>query len=52
MTCMHNIEVNIVSEWNLLHDIINPPKIPKKLKIHYSLIPHGCDNTRKGEAKF
>ena len=26
MTCMHNKEVNNISQWDLLHDVINPPK--------------------------
>ena len=52
MTRMHDNEVNKISEWNLLHDIINPPKHTKFLKRHYYPILHGCMNTRKGRAKF
>ena len=29
ITCINNNEVKNVAEWNLLHDIINPPKQPK-----------------------
>ena len=52
MTRIHNNEVEIISECNLLHDIINPPKTAKILNSHYSPILRGCMNTRKGEAKF
>ena len=49
---MHNNEVKNIAEFNLLHDIINPPKRAKNLNNHYSHIIHGCMNTRKGKAKF
>ena len=29
ITCIHNNEVNNISECNLLHDIFNPPKRAK-----------------------
>ena len=45
-------KINNISECNLLHDIINPPKRAKKLNSHYSIIMHGCINIRKGRAKF
>ena len=51
MTRIHNNEVNNIAEWNLLHDIINPPKQTKILNIHYSHILHGCMNNRKGRSK-
>ena len=35
MTLIHNNEVKNITEYNLLHNIINPPKRPKKLNIHY-----------------
>ena len=38
MTCIHENEVNIMAQYNLLHDIINNSKRTKKLKIHYSPI--------------
>ena len=50
--CIHNNEVKNISECNLIHDIINPPKRAKKLNIHYSTFLHGCMNTRKGKARF
>ena len=52
MTCIKNNEVNNISGFNLLHDIINPPKRAKNLNIHYSLILHGFMNTRRGKVKF
>ena len=52
MTRIHDKELNKISEFNLLHDIINPPKRTKKLNCHYSPILHGCMNTRHGRAKF
>ena len=52
MTRIHNNEVNNISEFNLLHNIINPPKRTKKLNSHYSPILHVCMNIRKGKAKF
>ena len=51
MTRIHDNEVNIISENNLLHDIINPPKCIKTLNRDYSPILHGCMNTRKGGEK-
>ena len=52
MTRIHNNEVNNISECNLLHDMVNPPKHAKKLNSHYSPILHGCMNTGKGTTKF
>ena len=52
MTRIHHNEVKNISECNLLHNIINPPKRAKKLNIHYYPILHGCMNTRKGKEKF
>ena len=52
MVRMHNNEVRNIAEWNLLHDVINPPKRAKKLMRHYSPIIHGCMNTIKGKVKF
>ena len=49
---MHDKEVNKISECNLLHDIINPPKHAKKLNSHHSPILHGFMNTIKGKAKI
>ena len=52
MTRTHDEEVNIISECNLLHDIINPLKRAKNLNSNYSPILHGCMNTRKGKEEF
>ena len=52
MTRIHNKEVKNIAEFNLLHNIINPPKRAKILNRHYSPILHICMNTRKGKAKF
>ena len=52
MIHINDKEVNKISKWDLLHDIINPPKRAKILNIHYSPILHGCMNTRKCRAKF
>ena len=52
MMRIHDEEVNNIAECHLLHDIINPPKLTKNLNIHYSPIPHGCMNTKKGKEKF
>ena len=49
---IHNNEVNNISECNLLHDKINPPKRAKYLNRHYYSILHGCMNIRRGKAKF
>ena len=52
MAHIHDKEVNIIAECNLLNDIINPPKCTKILYIPYSLIIHVCINTRHGRAKL
>ena len=52
MTRIHEKMVNKIVECNLLHDIINPPKLTKSLNRHYSPIIHGCMNTRKYKEKF
>ena len=52
MTRIHNTEVKNISEFNFLHDIINPLKRAKILNSYYSRILHGCMNTRKGRARF
>ena len=46
MIHIHEKEVNKISELNLLHDIINPPKRAKNINRHYSPILHGFMNTR------
>ena len=52
MTHIHDKEVNKISECNLLHDIINTPKLTKICKSRYSPIIHGCMNTIKVETRF
>ena len=52
MIYMYDNEVRNIAEWNLLHDIINPPKRARNINSHYSPIIHVCMNTRKGRAKF
>ena len=52
MTCIHEKEVNKLSELNLLHYIINTTKRTKTFNIHYSPIIQGFMNTRKGKARF
>ena len=52
MTCIHNKEVNKIAEYNLLYDMINPPKRTKNINIHYYPIIHGYMNTIHGREKF
>ena len=52
MNCIHENEVNKIAAFNLLHNIINPPKCTKTLNMHYYHILHGCMNTWKGGMKF
>ena len=52
INCTHNSKVNNISEWNLLHDILNPYKHTENINIHYSPILHGCKNIHKGRAEF
>ena len=52
MTRIHINEVKNISEYNLLHEIINPPKRAKHLNSHYSPILHGSMHIRKGKSKF
>ena len=52
MTHIHENEGNKIAEYNLMHDIFNPPKRTKNLNTHFSNILHGCMNTRKAKAKL
>ena len=52
MIYIHDNEEKNIDEWNLLHDIFNPPKCSKNINSHYSPILHECMNTRKGRDKF
>ena len=51
MTRIHNNEVKNIAEYNLLHDIINPPKSAKDLNSRYSPIIR-CMNTRQYRSRF
>ena len=52
MTCIHGNKVNKWTEFNLQHDILNPPKLTKNLNSHYYPILQGCINTKRCKAKF
>ena len=52
MTCIHDNKVNNISEWNVLHDILNPHKTNENWNIHYYHILHGCMNTRNVKSRF
>ena len=52
MTCIHDNEVKNISECNLLHDIINPPKRTKNINSYYYTILNRCMNTRKVKSRF
>ena len=49
---IHDNKVKNIYEYNLLHDIINPPKRAKNINRHYYPILYECINIRKGKAKF
>ena len=49
---IYDNKLNNVSEFNLIHDRINPPKRAKNINIHYSPIIHGCIIIRRGRAKL
>ena len=52
MIYIHDEEVKNIAEYNLLNDIINPPKRAKYINIHYSPILHRSMNTRNGIVKL
>ena len=43
-----NIDVDDLSELNVLHDIVNPSKYVKITNYHYSPILNGYINTHRG----
>ena len=47
MTCIHENNINKMSEFNLIHDILNPSKFTRIFNSYYSPILKGCMNTRK-----
>ena len=52
MPCIYGNKVNKLDWWNLLHNILNPPKRTKYIKSHYSIILQGCMNISNGRAKL
>ena len=52
ITSINDNKLNNIAEFNLLHDLINPPKRTTFLNRYYSPILHGCMNTRKGKSRF
>ena len=52
MTCMHHDQVNNITGWNLLHDILNTYKCTKHINSHYSPILHICMNIQKGKVRY
>ena len=52
MNHIHDNKEKIISEWNLLHDILNLFERTKNINIHCYPIPRGCLNTQKGKARF
>ena len=52
MIYIYDKEVKSISEFNLLHEINNPPERAKNINSHYSTILHGCINIRKDKSKF
>ena len=52
MIRIHDDKVNKIAECNLLHDIINIPKLTNNFDSHYSPILHVYINIRKGRARF
>ena len=51
MNNIHDNKVNIIVEFNLLHDILNTSEHTQNIKSHHFPILHGYMNTRKGEEK-
>ena len=52
MIHIHDKEVSKIAKYDILHDIINPPKRVIILRRHYCPLIRGCMNTRNGRAKF
>ena len=44
--------VNNITEFNLLHDILNYSKNNKNINSHYSSILYGCINTPRSKNKL
>ena len=52
MNYIYYNKVNIISECNLLHGILNHYKCTKNINSHYFPIIHGCMNTHSVRAKY
>ena len=52
MNNIHDNKVNIIVEFNLLHDILNTSEHTQNIKSHHFPILHGYMNTCRGRAKF
>ena len=52
MIYKHDDKVKNISECNLGHYVINPPKRANNINNHCSPILHGCISIRKSKAKF
>ena len=52
MNRIHDNKVINISEYNLLHDVLNPSKRTKNIKINYYPILHVFMNTCRAIAKF
>ena len=52
MMCIYNKDVSKIAKFNLLHDMMNPPKRAKSLYSHYTPILPECMDTIKRRAKF
>ena len=44
--------MNLIAEWNSLHDMVNNSKRTKSINSHQSSIILGCTNARKGTVKL
>ena len=51
MNRIHDSTVNNVSEFDLIHDILNTSKLIKYMSIHYYPILHGGINRHRGRVK-
>ena len=52
MNLIHDNKENNISEFNLLHNILNLSKLTKNINSSYYPILHGFMNTRRGQATF
>ena len=49
---MHDNDINIIPEWILLHDVLNPYKFSKHNNGHYFPTMYGCMNKRIDREKI